>query len=237
MLFEAKGISAGYGKMTVISDINIAVNENEILAIIGPNGTGKSTLLKTLYGTIKANSGEITYCSHNITGRTPSLNIKDGISYVPQGSKVFPDLTVDQNLLMGAYTMRDKEEIKKSIENVYRLFPALAERKASRGRSLSGGERQQLAFGMGLVCKPKLLFLDEPSIGLSPTIVKTIMKIVKLTKEELGMSVLIVEQDARAALSIADRVYIMKVGEITSEGSPEDFNTPEELKKVYLVDD
>ncbi|GHV41098.1 ABC transporter ATP-binding protein [Synergistales bacterium] len=237
MLVEVKGLTAGYGKKTVIRDIHLTVDDNEIVAIIGPNGTGKSTLLKALYGAIKPTNGEFYYCGRNITGRNPGMNAHDGISYISQGANVFPDLTMEQNLLMGGYTIKDKSKVNERIQQVYELFPALKGRKGSRARSLSGGERQQLAFGMGLVCSPKLIFSDEPSIGLAPAIVKTLMRTIKQVKEEMGTSVLIVEQNAKEVLRIADRVYVMKIGKITNEGPAEKFNTPEELKKVYLVEE
>ena len=236
MLLKVNSLEAGYGKKTVVRDVNISVDENEIVAIIGPNGVGKSTLLKTVFGFAKPFGGEISYLSHPITGRSPGQNIRDGIAYVPQGAKVFPDLTVEQNLVMGGYILKDNDVVKNRIKWVYDVFPALADRPNQRARSLSGGERQMLALGMALICTPKLILLDEPSIGLAPHVVKTIMGIIKQAVSEIGTSVLIVEQNAKEVFRIADRVYVMKVGRITDEGPPEKFNSPAELRKVYLIE-
>jgi ABC-type branched-subunit amino acid transport system ATPase component len=227
-------LSAGYGKKTVIFDVSLHVDKGEIVTLIGPNGAGKSTTMKAIFGLLKFKNGEIFFDGKDILKRHPSQNVKDGISFVAQGPQIFPDLSVHENISMGGYTFA-KQRVDKQLKQVYEFFPILGERKGQAAGSLSGGERQMLALATSLMLTPRLLLLDEPSVGLAPFLVKTIMENVKRINTEMACSVLIIEQNARQVLTIAHRVYVMKVGRVVAEPLPEVLLRGDELKKVFLV--
>lgn len=219
MLLEVKSLNTFYGNLHAIWDINVNVGEKEIVSLIGANGAGKSTLLKTIAGSIPARSGEIIFNGEQLPIHKIKANylVKRGVVLCPEGRHVFPRMTVEENLKMGAF-LRNKSELQDSFETVYSLFPRLAERRNQVSGTLSGGEQQMLAIGRSLMSKPKLLMLDEPSLGLSPVLTEEIFELLLKVRDQ-GMTILLVEQNAVAALSIADRGYVLKVGHITMEGS------------------
>jgi len=227
-------LSAGYGKKTVIFDVSLHVDKGEIVTLIGPNGAGKSTTMKAIFGLLRFKNGEIFFDGKDILKRHPSQNVKDGISFVAQGPQIFPDLNVHENISMGGYTFA-KQRVDEQLKQVYEFFPILGARKSQAAVSLSGGERQMLALATSLMLTPRLLLLDEPSVGLAPFLVKTIMENVKRINTEMACSVLIIEQNARQVLTIAHRVYVMKVGRVVAEPLPEELLRGDELKKVFLV--
>lgn len=235
MALEVTKLRAGYGKKTVLTDISLRLGDGEIVAMIGVNGAGKSTTLNTIFGLIPPKAGTITYNGQEIGGRRPGLNVLDGMTLTPQGARVFPNLTIHQNLTMGGYTIRHRSEVNARRENVFRLFPVLRERLNQRAGTMSGGERQMLAIGMSLMMKPKLMLIDEPSTGLAPLLVTEMLEHLKRVNREMGTSLLIVEQ-TQQIMTIADRVYCMKLGRIAVEGKPERFMDREELRKAYLAD-
>ena len=234
MFLRVDHLSAGYGKKTVIFDVSLHVDKGEIVTLIGPNGAGKSTTMKAIFGLLKFKNGKILFDGKDILKRHPSQNVKDGISFVAQGPQIFPDLNVHENISMGGYTFA-KQRVDKQLKQVYEFFPILGERKGQAAGSLSGGERQMLALATSLMLTPRLLLLDEPSVGLAPFLVKTIMENVKRINTEMACSVLIIEQNARQVLTIAHRVYVMKVGRVVAEPLPEELLRGDELKKVFLV--
>jgi len=223
MLLEVKDIKVGYGKRTVIHGASMKVEEGEIVALFGHNGAGKTTTLKGIVGILKPTDGEVVYHERSVTGRSPTVNVTDGITFIPQERIVFGPLNVRENLELGAYTVDDKAEIEKSLEVVQKLFPVLKERELQRASTLSGGEQRMLSLGIGMMARPKLLLLDEPSLGLSPLLVSRLMDTVQEIKETLGTSVILVEQNVKQALRIAQRVYVMKVGQIILEEDGQKF--------------
>jgi branched-chain amino acid transport system ATP-binding protein len=227
-------LNAGYGKKTVIFDVSLHVDKGEIVTLIGPNGAGKSTTMKAIFGLLKFKHGEVFFDGKDILKRPPSQNVKDGISFVAQGPQIFPDLSVHENISMGGYTFTQKR-VQEQMKQVYEFFPILSQRKGQGAGSLSGGERQMLALATSLMLTPRLLLLDEPSVGLAPFLVKTIMENVRRINTEMECSVLIIEQNARQVLTIAHRAYVMKVGRVVAETLPEELLRGEELKKVFLV--
>jgi branched-chain amino acid transport system ATP-binding protein len=229
---EVAGINAGYGKVPILNDVSFHVAEGEVVAIIGPNGAGKTTLLKTLSGLLHPYSGTIVFRGRNIEGLAPHLVTRAGISLVPEGGKPFVNMTVMDNLLMGAYG--NKDGLKTGVlEEVFEIFPILEERRDQLAKTLSGGERQMLAIGRGLASRPRLLMLDEPSLGLAPRLVDDIYE--KLhTLRERGLTVLLVEQNIYYALELADRGYVLENGQIVLEGSGKDLANNEHIKKHYL---
>lgn len=235
MALEVTNLRAGYGKKTVLTDISLRLNDGEIVAVIGVNGAGKSTTLNTIFGLVPPRAGTITYNGREIGGRRPGLNVLDGMTLTPQGARVFPNLTILQNLTMGGYIIRHKSEADARRANVFRLFPLLRERVKQRAGSLSGGERQMLAIGMSLMMNPRLMLIDEPSTGLAPLLVTEMLQHLKRVNREMGTSLLIVEQ-TQQIMTIADRVYCMKLGRIAVEGTAERFTDREELRKAYLAD-
>ena len=233
MLLEMKDINVYYGAIHALKGINLKVEEGQIVSLIGANGAGKTTTLRTISGLLRTRTGEITYAEHEITKTPVQQIVKAGLSQVPEGRRIFSNMTVAENLEMGAFTRKDKQEIKASREKVFHHFPRLAERKSQIAGTLSGGEQQMLAMGRALMSKPHLLLLDEPSMGLSPILVKEIFTIIKEINKN-GTTILLVEQNARMALSIANYAYVLETGRITLEGKAKDLATSEEVQKAYL---
>ncbi len=226
-------VHSGYGNIEVLHGVSLHVEESEIVAVIGPNGAGKSTVLKTIMGFLDPTRGRITFEGEDITGLKSYLAVTKGISYIPQGRIVFHDMTVQENLEMGGYTEKDKGRLREALERVYSIFPILEERKDQRAGSLSGGEQQMLAMGRGLVLDPKLVLLDEPSLGLAPKFVDIVFdKIVEMAK--LGKTMIIVEQNAARALEIADRGYVLELGRNRYEGTGKELLDSEEVRRLYL---
>lgn len=215
MILEASDLVAGYGKKLVLHGVSLRVDAGEIVALIGHNGAGKTTLLKTLFGLLPANRGEVRYAGRPITGRRAALNVRDGLSFVPQGHGIFTDLTVRENLELGGYSLGAADP--ERLAPIYDLFPILKEREGQRAGTLSGGQQQMLALGLALVLRPKLLLLDEPSLGLAPVLVQRVLESVEEINRRFGTAVLLVEQNVKQALRIAGRVYVMKVGQISLE--------------------
>jgi branched-chain amino acid transport system ATP-binding protein len=226
-------IQTFYGKVQVLKEISLEVKDGEIVTLIGANGAGKTTTLRAISGLVRPASGGIEFLGQRIDRLSPEIIVKMGVSHVPERAGVFPYMTVLENLELGACTRRDKEEIKKDLRVVYGLFPILEQRKEQLTGTLSGGERQMVAMGRGLMAKPKLYLLDEPSLGLSPLLVKRIAKIiVEINKE--GKTVLLVEQNARIALGIANRGYVLETGRIVVQGEASELMNNEHVKKAYL---
>lgn len=226
-------LELNYGVIKALKKINLEVNEGEIVTLIGANGAGKSSTLKAISGIEKISGGQILFDGEDITKKSAQDIVKMGISQVPEGRRIFPGMTVLENLELGAYLRKDKEGIKKDLETVYKRFPVLKERSKQNAATLSGGEQQMLAMGRALMSKPKLILLDEPSMGLAPILVKEIFSIIEDIKNN-GTTVLLVEQNARMALSIADRAYVLETGSIVLSGSGKDLMDSEEIQKAYL---
>ncbi len=233
-MLEIKNIDTFYGNIQALHDISFFVNEGEIVTLIGANGAGKTTTLMSICGVVPPDSGEILFEGEKINGLSPHKIVAKGIIQVPEGRMIFPELTVMENLDMGAYLRRDKEEIKGNLEYVFELFPRLAERRNQLGGTLSGGEQQMLAIGRALMAKPKLLLLDEPSLGLAPLIIKQIFDIIVKINKEHNTTILLVEQNAHKALQIADRGYVIENGRITMEDKAENLLDNEDVKRAYL---
>ncbi len=232
-MLELKNLNVFYGGIHALKDVSLEINPGEIVTLIGSNGSGKTTTLRTISGLEKAKSGEIIYENQDILKKSASDIVKMGISHVPEGRRVFSTMSVLENIEMGAYTRNDKEQIKKDIKHVFELFPILYERRTQNAINLSGGEQQMLVTGRALLSRPKLLLLDEPSMGLAPIIVSEIFEIIKNINKE-GTTVLLVEQNAQMALQSADRAYIIKNGNIELEGSAKDLLNNDIVKKAYL---
>ncbi len=232
-LLEIKDLQVNYGVINAIKGVSLDVNEGEIIALIGANGAGKTTILHTITGLIQAKSGSIMFDGKDLT-KTPAHKIVSmGMAHVPEGRRVFQELSVLENLKLGAYTRKDKNEIADSLKMVYERFPRLEERKNQVAGTLSGGEQQMLAMGRALMSKPRIILMDEPSMGLSPLLVSEIFDIIKVINES-GTTVLLVEQNAKKALSIADRAYVLETGNITLSGKASDLINDESVKKAYL---
>ncbi len=230
-MLELFNIYSYYGEIEALRGINLKVEEGEIVTLIGANGAGKTTLLKTISGLLTHTSGEIRFLSENISGLKAHQISRYGIVQVPEGRKIFPLLTVKENLEIGAY--RKKNGVKENLEKVYHLFPVLKEREKQLGATLSGGEQQMLAIGRGLMAEPKILMLDEPSMGLAPILVEKIFKIVKEINQQ-GTTILLVEQNAYQALNIATRGYVLETGKIVLSDTVKNLLNNEEVKKAYL---
>ena len=232
-MLEIKDLYVNYGMIAALKGISFEVNEGEVIALIGANGAGKTTTLHTITGLLHAKSGSITFNGVELT-KTPAHKIVEmGIAHVPEGRRIFQNLTVLDNLKLGAFTRKDKENISKDIEMVYERFPRLAERKTQIAGTLSGGEQQMQAMGRALMSKPKIIVMDEPSMGLSPIFVSNIFDIIQ-TIRETGTTVLLVEQNAKKALSIADRAYVLETGKISLSGKAFDLINDASVKKAYL---
>ena len=232
-MLEVKDLKVSYGVIEAIQGVSFEVNQGEIIALIGANGAGKTTILQTISGLIPAKSGTITFNDKDIT-KTPGYKIVTmGMAQVPEGRRVFSQLSVLQNLRLGAYTRKDKNEIEESLQMVYDRFPRLAERKNQAAGTLSGGEQQMLAMGRAVMSKPDIVLMDEPSMGLSPILVNEIFDIIKEINKS-GTTILLVEQNAKKALSIADRAYVLETGNITLSGDAKELINDENIKKAYL---
>lgn len=232
-MLEVKDLYVSYGMIAALKGISFEVNEGEVIALIGANGAGKTTTLHTLTGLLHAKSGSITFDGKELT-KTPAHNIVEmGIAHVPEGRRIFQNLTVLDNLKLGAFTRKDKAGIAKDIEEVYELFPRLAERKTQIAGTLSGGEQQMLAMGRALMSKPKIVVMDEPSMGLSPLLVSKIFEIIEMIRER-GTTVLLVEQNAKKALAISDRAYVLETGKIVLSGDAHELMNNDSVKKAYL---
>lgn len=232
-MLELQNLNVYYGAIHALKGINLKIDQGEIVTLIGANGAGKTTTLRTISGIEKAKSGKILYNGQEINSRSASAIVKLGISHAPEGRRVFSTMSVFENLEMGAFTRTDKAQIKKDLDNVFSLFPKLLERKDQLAGTLSGGEQQMLAIGRALLSRPKLLLLDEPSLGLAPIIVKEIFSIIKNINED-GTTILLVEQNANMALQCANRAYIIKNGEIDIEGDANALLNDEKVKNAYL---
>lgn len=232
-MLELHNLNVYYGAIHALKNVNLRINQGEIVTLIGANGAGKTTTLRTISGVEKAKSGKILYNGQELNSRSASDIVKLGISHAPEGRRVFSTMSVLENLEMGAFTRNDKAQIKKDLDNVYSLFPKLLERKDQLAGTLSGGEQQMLAIGRALLSRPKLLLLDEPSMGLAPIIVNEIFSIIKNINKD-GTTILLVEQKANMALQSADRAYIIKNGEIDIEGNAKALLNDEKVKTAYL---
>ena len=230
---EARNICKKFQNLEVLKGIDLEVNEGEVVAVIGPSGGGKSTLLRSIIGLVKPAQGKITYEEKDITGLNSQKIVETGITLVPEGRRVFPNLTVLENLKIGAYLRNDKEGIEKDIRWIYDLFPRLEERSWQMAGTLSGGEQQMLAVGRALMCRPKVLMMDEPSLGLAPLVIKDIFKIIQEINKQ-GMTILLIEQNANMALKIADIAYVLETGRITMTGSGKELLENPEIKAAYL---
>lgn len=232
-MLNVNDINVYYGNIQALKGISLEINQGEIVTLIGANGAGKSTLLKTISGLLKPKQGEILFKGSSINGKPVQTIVKRGISHVPEGRRVFANMSIEENLELGAYLRRDKAGIKQDLEKVYHLFPRLLERRKQQAGTLSGGEQQMLAMGRALMAKPDLLLLDEPSMGLAPLLVKQIFSIVQEINND-GTTILLVEQNANLALSIADRAYVVETGHIVLSGRADELTASEEVKKAYL---
>ena len=232
-MLEVKDLNVYYGMIQALKGISFEVNEGEVIALIGANGAGKTTTLHALTGLIPAKSGSITFEGADIRKIPGHKIVSMGMAHVPEGRRVFAQLSVYENLKMGAYTRKDKEEIKETLEMVYKRFPRLEERKNQLAGTLSGGEQQMLAMGRALMSHPKMIVMDEPSMGLSPIYVNEIFQIIKDVSAD-GVTVLLVEQNAKKALSIADRAYVLETGNIILQGDAKELMNDESVKKAYL---
>jgi len=235
-LLRLQGVSTGYGDIAALRNVSAEVRSGELVCIIGSNGAGKTTLLRTVSGLLRPRSGQIWFGERNITSLAPHRIVELGISQVPQGREIFGSLTVRENLMLGAYLRHRKREwagIQTDLDFVFHLFPVLKERERQRAGTLSGGQQQMLAIGRSLMSKPRLLLLDEPSLGLAPLFVKEIFNHVTRLHQQ-GMTVLLVEQNARIALSVADRAYVLQTGEVRMEGPARELMEDPEIKRFYL---
>lgn len=232
-LLKVEDLSVNYGVIPALKKINFVVNEGEVVALIGANGAGKTTTLHTITGLVPKAGGKIIFDGRDITNKPAHEIVKMGMAHVPEGRRVFPDLSVYQNLMLGAYTRKDQNEIKQTLEEVYGHFPRLKERYKQPAGTLSCGEQQMLAMGRALMSKPKMLLMDEPSMGLSPIFVNEIFKIIEKVSKQ-GVTVLLVEQNAKKALNIADRAYVLETGSITMSGKADDLLHNDAIRKAYL---
>lgn len=230
-LLSCQGVEASYGNIKVLKGIDLEINQGEIVCLIGANGAGKSTTLMTICGILKASAGRILFGERDITAMAPERIVGLGISQVPEGRRIFPRMTVVENLMMGAYLQRGVNT--RAIEAVFKLFPELSERRSQKGGTLSGGEQQMLAIGRALMAKPKLLLLDEPSLGLAPLVVERIFETIRQINAE-GTTIFLVEQNARMAFSVANRGYVMETGKIVLEDEASALLDNEMVKTAYL---
>jgi branched-chain amino acid transport system ATP-binding protein len=233
MLLDVRDINVHYGKVEAVRRVCLQVMEGEIVTLLGANGAGKTTVLRAISGLEYPTSGEIWFSGRRIDKIRPSQVVRRGVGHVPEGRGLFPNMKVEENLLMGAYARRNGKAIQQDLQRIYRHFPRLEERKSQRAYSMSGGEQQMVAIGRALMCRPKLLLLDEPSLGLSPVMVDEIAAIIREIHKQ-GITVLMVEQNAAIALGLADRGYVMEIGQIVVMGTKEELYKDSRVKRAYL---
>lgn len=233
-MLSLEGVCAGYGRIAVLNDVNLEVDSGEIVTLIGANGAGKTTTLMTICGVVPCRKGTIRFLDQPIENNRPDKIVRMGISQVPEGRHIFQYMTVKENLDMGAYPRKDRLEIQKDLEQIYAMFPILEDRKNQVGGTLSGGEQQMLAISRALMARPRLLLLDEPSLGLAPIFVHQIMDMIKQINQKNQTTILLVEQNANIALKIASRGYVMENGKIILHDSSESLLNNEQVKKAYL---
>ena len=232
-MLEVKNLSVSYGAIEAVKDISFTVNAGEIVSLIGANGAGKTTTLHTITGLVPAKSGSVMYNGVDLLKTHNNKIVTLGMAHIPEGRHVFTRMSVEENLEMGAFSLKDQSDLKKDLDMVYGLFPRLKERRNQKAGTLSGGEQQMLAMGRALMSHPKTILLDEPSMGLSPKLVKEIFSIIRKLHEQ-GITILLVEQNAKMALSIADRAYVLETGRITMEGDAKELLNNEQVRKAYL---
>ncbi|MEJ2241368.1 MAG: ABC transporter ATP-binding protein [Candidatus Bathyarchaeota archaeon] len=232
-MLEAKNVSSGYGLIQILWDVSFKINKKEIISIIGPNGAGKTTLVKTIMGLIPVKNGIIRFKSQDIQNSPPYEIVKKKISLVPEGRDIFPRMTVEENILLGAYTISDKQKVKESQERIYQIFPVLRKKEKALAQTLSGGEQQMLVIGRSIMSNPELLILDEPSLGLAPIIVAKVFDTLRQINDE-GVAILLVEQNIRDSLNIANRGYVLEEGKIIIEGEGRELLSNDHIKEVYL---
>jgi len=232
-MLELSEVTAGYGAFTALWDVSLRVALGEAVAVVGPNGAGKTTLLRTISGLIAPRAGRIAFEGAALAGRPAYDVVAHGIAHVPEGRRLFPQLTVAENLKMGAFLPSARAHFRESLERVYTLFPVLAERQGQRAGSLSGGEQQMLAVGRALMSRPKLILLDEPSMGLAPVMVLRLFDLIRRVREE-GYTILVVEQNVRQVLKLVDRAYLLEVGRIKMEGRAADLAEQDFVRKAYV---
>ncbi len=232
-MLEAENVSSGYGLIQILWDVSFKINEKEIVSIIGPNGAGKTTLVKTIMGLIPTKTGFIRFKGENIENLPPYEIVKKKISLIPEGRDIFPRMSVEENILLGAYTIPDKQRVKESQERIYQIFPVLRKKEKSLAQTLSGGEQQMLVIGRSMMSNPELLILDEPSLGLAPIIVAKVLDTLRQINDE-GVSILLVEQNIRDSLNIANRAYVLEEGKIIIDGEGRKLLSNDHIKEVYL---
>ncbi|MEJ2280419.1 MAG: ABC transporter ATP-binding protein [Candidatus Bathyarchaeota archaeon] len=232
-MLEAKNVSSGYGLIQILWDVSFKINKKEIISIIGPNGAGKTTLVKTIMGLLPVKNGVIRFKSQEIQNSPPYEIVKKKISLVPEGRDIFPRMTVEENILLGAYTISDKQKVKESQERVYQIFPVLRKKEKAVAQTLSGGEQQMLVIGRSMMSNPELLILDEPSLGLAPIIVAKVFDTLRQINDE-GVAILLVEQNIRDSLNIANRGYVLEEGKIIIDGEGRELLSNDHIKEVYL---
>ncbi len=232
-LLEVRGLRAGYGTLEILKGVSLDVSAGQVVSIIGPNGAGKSTVFRTLFGLLPARQGSVRFAGEDVTNRPPAELLRRGIAYVPQGRNVFPLMTVEQNLRLGAYIRPASAELGRDVERVYETFPALREARLKRAADLSGGQQQMLEMGRALLLQPRLLLLDEPTLGLAPLVFKEIFRIIEALRRR-GQTILMVEQNAAKALEISDYAYVLELGQNRFEGSGEAIRSDERIRRLYL---
>jgi branched-chain amino acid transport system ATP-binding protein len=232
-LLEVENLIVHYGQINALKGVSLALDEGRFVTLIGANGAGKTTLLNTITGVVQGTSGRVSFRGEEILNQRPDQIVRKGIAHVPEGRKIFAELTVEENLRTGAYIIDDKPKVAELIERSYELFPRLAERRRQEGGTLSGGEQQMLAIARGLMCDPEVILLDEPSLGLAPLLVEKIFEFV-VRINELGKSILLVEQNANLALQVAQYGYVLETGRVIKEGPTEELRDDDAVRKAYL---
>lgn len=232
-LLEVHDLHAGYGKMEILHGITLKVEAGQIVSIIGPNGAGKSTVFKSIFGLLPVRQGRVLFAGEEVTNRSPEALLRQGMTFVPQGRNVFPLMTVEENLLLGAYIRKRSPELLEEVQRVYETFPILREKQKDRAGDLSGGQQQMLEMGRSLLLHPKLILLDEPTLGLAPLVFKEIFRIIEGLRQR-GQTILMVEQNAAKALEISDYAYVLELGKNRYEGSGEAIRNDQRVKRLYL---